>query len=164
MIYWAEIEPKILDPKSPISYTIYIFPDRVMSLALYFCQFIRSFALYTSTQKLQQVHPLPKQKWLCLGIAWVFFPLPGCNRDHQDFYIFRIRDFNRNNLQCATTIASLRGRNAKNTQAASLEGKSLKITIWGFPKMVGFPNNHGVFLLNISKNVHFGVWNGVPSI
>ena len=26
-----------------------------------------------------------------------------------------------------------------------------------FPKMVGLPNNHGVFLL---KNDHFGVWNG----
>ena len=34
------------------------------------------------------------------------------------------------------------------------------ISIWGFPKMVGFPNNHGVFLLKMIST--WGCEMGVP--
>ena len=33
------------------------------------------------------------------------------------------------------------------------------VGIWMFPKMVGFPNNHGFFLL---KMINYGVFWGVP--
>ena len=38
-----------------------------------------------------------------------------------------------------------------------MQGYTMHYLIWGFPKMVGFPNNHGFFL---TKHAHFGVFWG----
>ena len=46
-----------------------------------------------------------------------------------------------------------------NIETASAEQKPCLSRKWGFPKMVGFPNNHGVFLL---KMIILGREMGVP--
>ena len=47
----------------------------------------------------------------------------------------------------------------RDSEANIIESLSFGWVSYGFPKMVGFPNNHGVFLL---KLIIFGVVLGVP--
>ena len=83
-----------------------------------------------------------KDPWVSSPIYWVW-PLPS-NSDHQDYYIFSRES------RTKPLFATVIGKGPHPTYIL------INGMYWGCPKMVDFPNNHGVFLLKMIMLGCFG--------